>query len=84
MDYIEFFKDIDLMVQRQMIDQMKLWNPEYAKEMEDELAAKPPPPWRQFDIEILKRYLGPMAWQVQSDSNGFVGTYYLFQAPGTQ
>ncbi len=82
--YVEFLKDIDLMFRRQMIEQMKLWNPEYAKEMEDELAAKPPPPWRQFDTEILKRYLGPMAWQVQSDPDGFVGTYYLFRAPVIQ
>ncbi|MCZ6494076.1 MAG: hypothetical protein O6933_08365, partial [Planctomycetota bacterium] len=60
------------------------WNPEYAKEMEDELAAKPPPPWRQVDPGSQKRCLCPIAGQVQSDSNGFVGTYYLFQAPGTQ
>ncbi|MCH8342999.1 MAG: hypothetical protein IH983_03325 [Planctomycetes bacterium] len=83
-DYIEFLKEVIVILQRQEIEQMKLWNPEYAKEMEDELAAKPPPPWRQFDMEILKRYLGPMAWQVHSDPDGFVGTYYLFQAPGTQ
>ncbi len=63
-----------------MIRQLRQWNPEYAQQMEAELGAKEPGPWNEFDLAILRLYVGPLVWQVRSTDDGFVGTYDLLAA----
>lgn len=77
LDYLAYFKDFEALMQEQMIEQMKQWDAEYAQEMQAEFDAQPAPPWRDFDLETLKRYIGPASWQMRAREDGFVGTYYL-------
>jgi hypothetical protein len=76
-DYVDFFTDVGELTQRQMIEQVKQWDPEYAEEMLRELDAREAMPWEALDPELLRQYLGPVAWQVQARQDGFVGKYLL-------
>jgi hypothetical protein len=78
-DYVEFFADIGELTQRQLIEQMKQWDPEYADEMQRELDAQEPMPWDELDPKLLRQYLGPVSWQVRSRDDGFVGKYLLLE-----
>jgi hypothetical protein len=82
-EYLDFFKDFDLMLRQQMIEQMKQWNPEYADEMQAELEDQEAAPWRKFDTTELKRYLGPVVWEFRATDDGFVGTSHLL-APAAE
>jgi hypothetical protein len=79
-EYLEYIKVIDLLMQEQMIEQMEMWNPEYADEMRREMEAQPPPPWRDFDIDIVRRYVGPTAWDMRVDDDGFICTMSVMPA----
>jgi hypothetical protein len=76
-DYLEFFADIGELTQRQLIEQMKQWDPEYADQMQRELDAQEAMPWEGLDPELLRQYIGPVSWQVQARDDGFVGKYLL-------
>lgn len=79
MDYLAYFKDVSAMTQQHVIEQMKQWNPEYAQEMQDELDAAPSMPWEDLDIEHLKRFIGPIAWELRAREDGFVGKYFFLE-----
>ncbi len=81
-DYLDYFKNLDAMVKEQVLQQMKQRDPEYAREMEAEFRAEPQAPWHDFDLEILNRYLGPVAWELRSRDDGFVGRYLLLAPQG--
>ena len=83
-DYVEFFRDSEELREREMIRQLRQWNPEYAQQMEAELRAKEPAPWKEFDIALLRRYVGPLVWQLRSTDDGFVGTYDLLAAEAAE
>jgi hypothetical protein len=83
LDYVEFFVDLGDLTQRQLIERMAQWDPEYAEEMRRELEAQPPLPWEEFDVTLLRQYLGPVSWQVQARPDGFVGKYLLL-APAAE
>jgi hypothetical protein len=76
-DYVEFFADIGDLTHRQVIEQVKQWDPEYAQEMQRELDAQEPMPWENLDPELLRQYIGPVSWQIQARQDGFVGKYLL-------
>ncbi len=76
-DYVEYFKDFNTMVEQDMIAQMKQWDPEFAQEMQAELDAEPAPPWADFDVNLLREHLGPMSWEIRAAQDGFVAKYYL-------
>ena len=73
-------KNIKVLIQEQMIEQMKMWNPEYADEMRAEMADQPPPPWRDLDIDVIRRHIGPAAWDVRVNDDGFVANFSLLEA----
>lgn len=83
-DHMEYFIALDEMVQEQMIEQWRQWDPEYARELERELAAQPDAPWADLDPEMLRKYLGPISWDVRAVDEGFVCTSYLFGAGGEE
>ena len=81
LDYLDYFKNLATMVTEQHIDQIREWDPEYARQMEQELAAEPDMPWENFDVRMLERYLGPISWEIRSLDDGFV-VRYMVLAPG--
>ena len=52
-------------------------DPEYARQMEQELAAEPDMPWENFDVGMLDRYVGPISWEIRSREDGFVVRYMV-------
>ncbi len=76
-DYVDYFKNLGTMVNEQVLEQMKEWDPEYARQMEQELAAEPDMPWENFDVGMLDRYVGPISWEVRSREDGFVVRYMV-------
>ncbi len=76
-DYVDYFKNLGSMVQEQMLEQMKEWDPEYARQMEQEFAAEPDMPWENFDVRMLDRYMGPISWEIRSSDDGFVVRYMV-------
>ncbi len=80
-DYLEYFKNFNAMIQDQMLGQMREFDPRMAAQMEAEQAAREQFPLDEIDLELLKRYLGPVAWQIRAHEEGFVGSSYLFEAP---
>ncbi len=76
-DYVDYFRDFDAMIQKDMIEQMKQWDPEFAKEMQDELDAEPAAPWADFNLDVLREHLGPMSWEIRAAPDGFIAKYYL-------
>jgi len=78
-DYLEYFQDLGSMANEQAIEQMKQWDPDYARELQRELADKPERPWEDFDLQMLNRYLGPVSWEVRSREDGFVGKYIVLE-----
>lgn len=78
-EYLAYFKDYMDLSQQYLLDQMEQWNPEYAAEMRAEMEAEPPMPWERLDIDALKRYIGPISWQLRARDDGFVGKYFLLE-----
>ncbi len=76
-DYVDYFKNLSTMMQVQMLEQMKEWDPEYAREMEEEFAAEADMPWENFDAEMLERYVGPISWEIRDHTDGFVVRYVV-------
>ena len=83
-DFVEYLNEYIKIMHQQMIEQMEQWDPEAAKEMRGEMRAEALNPLADFDLGIVKRYLGPVAWQLRSSEDGFVGTYYLLEASPAQ
>jgi hypothetical protein len=76
-DYLDYFKNLGAMANEQVIEQMKEWDPEYARQMEQEFADEPDMPWEEFDVAMLNRYLGPISWEIRSLDDGFVVRYMV-------
>ena len=76
-DYVDYFKNLGTMINDQMLEQMKEWDPEYARQMEEEFAAEPDMPWENFDVKMLDRYMGPISWEIRSRDDGFVVRYMI-------
>jgi len=76
-EYLDYFKSIGTMVREHAIEQAKEWDPEYARQMEQELAAEPVMPWDEFDVRMLDRYVGPISWEIRSLDDGFVMRYMV-------
>ncbi len=76
-DYVDYFKSLGTMLNQQRIEQMKEWDPEYARQMEQEIADEPAMPWDDFDVRMLDRYIGPISWEIRSRDDGFVVRYMI-------
>ena len=76
-DYMDYFINLGEMVNEQVIEQMKEWDPEYARQMQEELAAEPAMPWEDFDVRMLDDYVGPISWEIRSRDDGFVVRYMV-------
>lgn len=76
-DYLDFFKNLGPMLESEMLEQVKEWDPEYAQELERERAAEPEMPWENFDVKMLDRYVGPLSWEIRSREDGFVVRYMV-------
>ncbi len=81
-EYLEYFKNLDTMIQEQVLQQMQQFDPAYAQELAAEFAAQPQAPWKDFDLAIIDRYLGPLAWELRARENGFVGRYLVLEPEG--
>ena len=81
-DYVDYFKNLGTMLNKQVIEQMKEWDPEYARQMEQEFADGPGMPWDDFDVGMLDRYVGPIAWEIRSLDDGFVVRYRVLAPDG--
>jgi hypothetical protein len=82
-DYVEYFISFSRLMEEQMIEQMKEWDPEYAEEMRREMEARGPEPWEELDPAVLREYLGPVSWQIKARDDGFVGKYLLLEPAET-
>ncbi|MHC4447504.1 MAG: hypothetical protein ACYSXF_06975, partial [Planctomycetota bacterium] len=81
-EYMELFSELDRLVQREMIEQVRRMNPQEAAQIEAELRRQPArAPW---DADLLSRHVGPLVWQLQATEDGFVGTYYLLAGEEVQ
>jgi hypothetical protein len=76
-DYLDYFKSLGAMINEQEIEQVKEWDPEYARQLEQALAAEPDMPWEDFDVAMLNRYLGPISWEIRSLDDGFMVRYMI-------
>ena len=74
-DYVDYFMNLSTMLNEQELEQIKEWDPEYARQLEQEFAAEPDMPWENFDVRILDRYMGPISWEIRSRDDGFVVRY---------
>ena len=81
-DYLDYFKNRGAMAHEQIIEQIKEWDPEYARQMEQEFADGPGMPWDDFDVGMLDRYVGPIAWEIRSLDDGFVVRYRVLAPDG--
>jgi hypothetical protein len=82
-DYLEYFAVFGRLMDEQMIEQMKEWDPEYAEEMRQEMEARGPSPWEKLDPALLREYIGPVSWQIKARDDGFVGKYLLLEPAET-
>ena len=80
--YIDYFKNLDLLVQEQTIAQIRQWNPEYADEMARDFRKQDEPPWRKLDADVIRRFLGPSSWECRVDEDGFVMSSSLLPPGG--
>ncbi len=78
-DYIEYFKGLGSMMNRQVLQRMKQWDPDDARQLEHDFADVPELPWANFDVRTLDRYMGPLAWEIRSRDDGFVMRYVVMQ-----
>lgn len=62
----------------QMMEELRRDFPELAEEIGDDM--NEPSAWDKVDADMLRRYLGPVIWQVQSTSDGFVAHAYMLSA----
>lgn len=80
---IEALQEIGKLAEKQMIEDARQFDPEYAKELEADLAKQPPSPFEKLDARTLQRYLGPTSWYVTNDGKGFLGKAFMLEpAPG--
>ena len=74
-EYMELFSELDRLVQREMIEQVRRMDPQEAAQIEAEMRRQPArAPW---NADLLSRHVGPLVWQLRATEDGFVGTYYL-------
>jgi hypothetical protein len=64
---------------REMIAQMRQWDPDLAAKLEQEAAQKGS---ARIDYSRLARFVGPMLWQVRSNDKGFLARLYQFAGEG--
>ncbi len=81
--YAAYFMKVDLMAKELEIEQFRQWDPEYAAELERELEEMAAEPWRDFDVNELNEYMGPVTWEIRATDSGFEGRY-LVLAPGEE
>jgi hypothetical protein len=68
---------------QQMIDDIREDDPEFAEEMAADLK-KDFELLDKFDFNMLRRYIGPTAWQIRSTADGFEGNFYMLAAEGAK
>ena len=78
-DYIEYFKGLGSMANKKVLEQMKQWDPDGARQMEQDFADAGELPWANFDVRTLDRYMGPLAWEIRSRDDGFVMRYVVME-----
>jgi len=76
-DYLQYMMRMDMMTKEMEIQQFKQWDPEYAAELQQELDDMAKEPWRDFDVEIIDKYVGPVAWEIRATDEGFAARYMV-------
>ena len=61
------------------IDELKEIDPEGAAEADKRLQ-KSFALWNSIDYDLIRKYIGPSVWQVQSTADGFVASSYTLSA----
>lgn len=75
---LEVASVVERLSTEQMMEELRREFPELAAEIGDDMDEQSA--WDKMDPTVLRRYLGPMIWQVQSTSDGFVAQAYMLGA----
>ena len=82
-DMFEATMETQRLAAKQLVEQIKAFDPEYAAEFEKEqLAALKQ--WEAIDAELLSQFIGPSAWYVRATDYGFVMRAYLLAPAGDE
>ena len=73
-DQMEYTQLAAVEQQKQMLAQMREWDPEFAAQMEKDMAEQSEM-LQKLSPELLRRYLGPAAWHVIPTDEGYAGNY---------
>ena len=68
---------------KQMIEQIKEFDPEVAAEIEQEQLAMLEQ-WEAIDADLLSQFIGPSAWYVRATDDGFIMRVYLLAPVGDE
>ncbi len=82
-DMFEATMETNRLAAKQMVEQIKEFDPEYAAEFEQEQLAMLKQ-WEAIDAELLSQFIGPSAWYVRATDAGFVIRAYLLGPVGDE
>ncbi|MEE8153982.1 MAG: hypothetical protein V3T53_03360 [Phycisphaerales bacterium] len=82
-DMFEASMETQRLTTKQMVEQIKEFDPEYAAEFEQEQLAMLEQ-WEAIDVELLSQFIGPSAWYVGATDYGFVMRAYLLAPVGDE
>jgi hypothetical protein len=77
-DQMEYTQIAAVEQQKQMLAQMREWDPEFAAEMEKDMQEQSEM-LQKLSPELLRRYLGPAAWQIFPTEEGYAGSYFWLE-----
>ena len=82
-DLFEATMETNRLATKQMVEQIKAFDPEHAAEFEKEQLAMLKQ-WEAIDVELLSQFIGPSAWYVRATDYGFVIRAYLLAPVGDE
>jgi len=82
-DMFEAMMETQRLTAKQMVEQIKEFDPEFAAEFEQEQLAMLEQ-WEAIDAELLSQFIGPSAWYVRATDYGFVIRAYLLAPVGDE
>ncbi|MEE9131607.1 MAG: hypothetical protein V3T84_16450 [Phycisphaerales bacterium] len=78
-DLFEAMVETTRLSTKQMVEQMKEFDPEFEQEQLAVLKQ-----WGAIDVELLSQFIGPSAWYVRATDDGFVMRAYLLAPVGDE
>ena len=82
-DMFEATMETNRLAAKQMVEQLKEFDPEFAAEYEQQQLAMLKQ-WEAIDAELLSQFIGPSAWYVRATDAGFVIRAYLLGPVGDE